>query len=163
MILLPLLLMLTVNSSSTMIYANANEIRRTESMIHTIANEIRRTNTNALRRTDTKIYANSNETQRIEKRHISKNTFRAFECNEQSDLSTAEFSLNEPPACRRSDGSAYHPPEPKKAQILQKRQRIPIEVTICQVKLRILVGWCGGEYVAMNYMHSFVETQRTLI
>ena len=36
-------------------------------------------------------------------------------------------------------------------------------MTICQVKLRILVGWCGGEYVAMNYMHSFVETQRTLI
>ena len=38
-----------------------------------------------------------------------------------------------------------------------------MEVSICQVNLRILVGWCGGEYVAMNYMHSFVETKRTLI
>ena len=96
-------------------------------------------------------------------RHISKDTFRAFKCNEQSDLSTAEFSLNEPPPCRRSDGSAYHTPEPKKAQILQKIQRIPVEVTICEVKLRILVGWCGGEYAAMNYMHSYIETQRTLV
>ena len=62
---------------------------------------------------------------------------------------------------QNSDGSAYHPSEPKKAQILQKIQRIPVEVTSCQVKLRILVGWCGGEYVAMNYMHSFIETHRT--
>ena len=38
-----------------------------------------------------------------------------------------------------------------------------MEVTSCQVKLRILVGWCGGEYVAENYMHSFIETHRTLI
>ena len=81
----------------------------------------------------------------------------------QSDLSTAEFSLNEPPACSRADGSAYYPPEPKKAQIMQKLQKIPVEVTICQVNFGILVGWCGGEYVAMNYMHSFIETKRTLI
>ena len=87
--------------------------------------------------TDTEDYIKLNETQRIDKRHISKNAFKAFECNEESDLSIA--------ACRRSDGSAYHPPEPKKAQILQKLQRIPVEVTICQVKLLILVGWCGGE------------------
>ena len=46
---------------------------------------------------------------------------------------------------------------------MQKLQKIPVEVTICQVDLRILVGWCGGEYVAMNYMHSFIETKRTLI
>ena len=40
-------------------------------------------------------------------------------------------------------GSVYHLPEPKKAQILQKLQRIPVDVTICKVNLRILVGWCG--------------------
>ena len=79
------------------------------------------------------------------------------------DLSTAEFSLNEPPTCNRDDGSAYYPPEVKKAQILQKIQRIPVEEMICQVDLRILVGWCGGEYVAMNYMHNNVETKRTLV
>ena len=38
-ILLLLLLMLTINSSCTKVYANANEIRRTETMIHTNANE----------------------------------------------------------------------------------------------------------------------------
>ena len=94
-------------------------------------NEIVRTNTKAIRMADTEKHIKLNKTQRIEKRHVSENTFKAFECNEESDLSTAEFSLNEPPACRRSDGSAYHPPEPKKAQILQKLQRIPVEVTIC--------------------------------
>ena len=44
--LLPLLLMLAINSSYTMGHANANEIRRTETMIHTNANEIRRTKAN---------------------------------------------------------------------------------------------------------------------
>ena len=67
MMILQLLLIITVNSSSTMMYANANDIKMTESMMHTNANEIVRTNTKALRRTDTKVYANSNETQRIEK------------------------------------------------------------------------------------------------
>ena len=43
-------------------YANANDIKMTESMMHTNANEIVRANTKALRRT------NSNETQRIEKK-----------------------------------------------------------------------------------------------
>ena len=56
-----------------------------------------------------------------------------------------------------------HPPEAKKAQILQKLQSVPVEVTSCQVKLRILVGWCGGEYVEENYMHSFIETNRNPI
>ena len=46
---------------------------------------------------------------------------------------------------------------------MQKLQKILVEVTICQVNLRRLVGWCGGEYVTMNYMHSFIETKRTLI
>ena len=58
--------------------------------------------------------------QRLDKRHISKDRFKAYICNEESDLSTAEFSLNEPPTCNRDDGSAYYPPEAKKALILQK-------------------------------------------
>ena len=123
------------------------------------------TGTNEIVREKENIESRNNRTekQRIDKRHINEDKFKAFECDEEADLSTAEFSLNEPLACRRADGSAYYPPEPKKAQILQKLQRIPVEVTICQVNLRVLVGWCGGEYVAMNYMHSFVETKRTLI
>ena len=90
------------------------------------------TDTNEIMRKNVKM-ENSNKTgvQRLDKRHISEDKFKAFECNEETDLSTAEFSLNEPPACNRDDGSAYYPPEPKKAQILQKLQRIPVEVTIC--------------------------------
>ena len=45
MMILQLLLMSTVNSSSTRMYANANDIKMTESMMHTNANEIVRTNT----------------------------------------------------------------------------------------------------------------------
>ena len=122
-----------------MMCAEANDIST-----NAVTNEIVRTNAKVIRRSATGNDANENETQRMDKRHVSENTFKAFECNEESDLSTAEFSLNEPPACRRSDGSAYHLPEPKKAQILQKLQRIPVELTICQVNLRVLVGWCGG-------------------
>ena len=55
MMILQLLLIITVNSSSTRMYANANDIKMTESMMHTNATEIVRTNTKALRRTDTKI------------------------------------------------------------------------------------------------------------
>ena len=132
MIFLSLFLILT---SNTMMCAEANDIS-----MNADTNEIVRTNTKAIRRADTGKHINENETQRIERWHVSENTFKAFECNEESDLSTAEFSLNEAPACRRSDGSAYHLPEPKKAQILQKFQRIPVEVTICQVNLRITVG-----------------------
>ena len=129
--------------------------------MNTDTNEIFREN---IKTTKEESNENSNKTglQRLDKRHIIEYKFKAYEYSEESDLSTAEFSLNEPPACSRADGSAYYPPEPKKAQIMQKLQKIPVEVTICQVNLRILVGWCGGEYVAMNYMHAFVETKRTL-
>ena len=36
-------------------------------------------------------------------------------------------------------------------------------MTNCLVEVKILVGWCGGEYVAENYMHSMMETHRMLI
>ena len=84
-------------------------------------------------------------------------------CIEDSDFSTAEFSLNDPPNCNREDGSAYYPLVAKKAQILQRLRRIPVEVTVWQVDLRILVGWCGGEYVALNYMHRNIKTKRTTV
>ena len=77
--------------------------------------------TNKILRKDAKI-ENYNKTgeQRLDKRHISEDRFKAYMCNEESDLSTAEFSLNKTPTCNRDDGSAYYPPEAKKAQILQK-------------------------------------------
>lgn len=84
-------------------------------------------------------------------------------CIEDSDFSTAEFSLNDPPNCNREDGSAYYPLVAKKAQILQRLRRIPVEVTVWQVDLRILVGWCGGEYVALNYMQRNIKTKRTTV
>ena len=81
------------------------------------------------------------ETKETAENTISSNSFQAYDCNgHSSDLSTARFSLNAPPACKSSDGSAYHPPEKTRAQILQRMERIPIQVTSCQVELRILVG-----------------------
>ena len=80
----------------------------------TDTNEIFRKNVKTTRKENGE---NSNITglQRIDKRHVSEDKFKAFECSEESDLSTVEFSLNQPPACSRADGSAYYPPEPKKA------------------------------------------------
>ena len=66
--------------------------------MNTGTNEIVRTT--AIRREATESQSNKTGTQRIEKRHVSEDKFKAFECNEESDLSTVEFSLNEPPACR---------------------------------------------------------------
>ena len=48
-------------------------------------------------------------------------------------------------------------------QLLQKLTRIPVEVTNCHVEVRILLGWCGGEYVAHIYMHAMMEVHRMLI
>ena len=102
-------------TSDTMMSAEDNDIS-----MNADTNEIVRMNTKAIKRETTGKHTNEIGTQRIDKRHVREDTFRPLKCNEESDLSTAEFSLNEPPACKRSDGSAYHPPEPKKAQILQK-------------------------------------------
>ena len=109
------------------------------------------------------MHRNASIEQRINKRQIDDESFKAYKCDEEEDVSTAEFSLNTPPECNREDGSAYYPPIEKKAQILQKVRRIPIEITICRVEWRVNIGWCGGEYVALNYMHADVETMRTNI
>ena len=51
--------------------------------------------TNKILRKDAKIeHYNKTGEQRLDKRHISKDRFKAYMCNEESDLSTAEFSLN---------------------------------------------------------------------
>ena len=76
--------------------------------------------TNEILRKDVKVENHNNTgVQRMDKRHISEDIFKAYQCNEEMDLSIAEFSLNEPSTCNRDDGSAYYSPEAKKAQMLQ--------------------------------------------
>ena len=59
-------------------------------------------------------------------------TLQAYQCEETTDgLTSARFSLNNPPECNQTDGSIYHPPVPQRAQLLQKLTRIPVEVTNC--------------------------------
>ena len=74
--------------------------------MNTDTNEIFREN---IKTTKEESNENSSKTglQRLDKRHISEDKFKAYERSEESDLSTTEFSLNEPPACSRADGSAY--------------------------------------------------------
>ena len=91
-------------------------------------------------------------------------TLEAYQCEETANgLTSAKFSLNDHQDCNVTDGSIYYPPVPQRAQLLQKLTRIPVMVTNCHVEVRILVGWCGGEFVAHNYMHASVETHRMLI
>ena len=95
------------------------------------------------------MHRNASIEQRINKRQIDDESFKAYKCDEEEDVSTADFSLNSPPEYNREDGSAYYPPIEKKAQILQKVRRMPIEITICRVEWRVNIGWCGGEYTAI--------------
>ena len=44
------------------------------------------------RKENTESQTNGTKTQRIDKRHISEDKFKAFECDVEADLSTAEFS-----------------------------------------------------------------------
>ena len=98
------------------------------------------------------------ETQEAAIDPVSYTHFQAFDCDvQQSDTSSAQFSLNDPPICNISDGSVYHPPETRRAQVLQYIESIPVPVSICQVKLRISVGYCGGIGSAYNFMHASFE------
>ena len=65
----------------------------------------------------TPLLQNELSEEEVIKRQIDSDIFRAYKCQEES-MSTAEFSLNPPPECRTEDGSAYHKPIEKKAQIL---------------------------------------------
>ena len=93
----------------------------------------------------------------IIREQIDEEIIRAYDCMEES-MSNAEISLNPPSECRIEDGSAYHRPIRKKAQILERVRRIPIEVTTCMIQWRVNVGWCGGEFAIESYMHADIET-----
>ena len=54
----------------------------------------------------------------IIREQIDEEIIRAYDCMEES-MSNAEISLNPPSECRIEDGSAYHRPIRKKAQILE--------------------------------------------
>ena len=68
-------------------------------------------------------YQNEQSKEEMIRQQIDGEVIRAFNCQEES-MSTAEFSLNPPPECRKEDGSAYHRPIEKKAQILERVRRI---------------------------------------
>ena len=57
-------------------------------------------------------------------------------------MSNAEFSLNTPPECRIEDGSAYHRPIRKRAQILEHVRKVPVKVTTCVIDWK--VKWGGA-------------------
>ena len=78
------------------------------------------------------IYRTKQSNQEMLREHIDGEIIRAYDCQEES-MSNAEFSLNPPPECRKEDGSAYHRPIRKKAQILERVRRVPIEITTCVI------------------------------
>ena len=78
-------------------------------------------------------------------------------------MASAEISLNPPAECRRDDGSAYQKPIMKRAQVLEKVKRIPVNITSCMIHWRINVGWCGGVFAIESYMHNDLETLRSTI
>ena len=88
---------------------------------------------------------------------IDEEIIRAYDCMEES-MSNAEISLNPTPEYRREDGSAYHRPIRKKAQILERVRKVPIEITTSAIQWCTNVGWCGGEFAIENYMHADIET-----
>ena len=60
---------------------------------------------------------NASSEERITKRHINDEPFMAYYCEDDEKVATAEYSLNPPKECDRTDGSAYFPPTPSKGQI----------------------------------------------
>ena len=78
-------------------------------------------------------------------------------------MASAEISLNPPSACKREDGSAYHKAIMKRAQVLEKVKRIPVNIITCMIHWRVNVGWCGGEFAIESYMHNDLETLRSTI
>ena len=96
------------------------------------------------------------------RKKIDEEVIRAFDCTEES-MASAEISLNPPSECKLEDGSAYKRPIRKKAQILEKVMRIPVEITSCMIQWRVNVGWCGGEFAIESYMHADIETLRSTL
>ena len=91
--------------------------------------------TNRIRKGNLKpLHQNLSGEERITKRQINDVSFKAYYCEDDEEVATAKFSLNPPKECKRADGSAYYPPTPSKAQILQQVRRIPIKMSICRVE-----------------------------
>ena len=86
----------------------------------------------------------------------------AFDCMD-NNLPSTQISLRPPKECVISDGSAYEKGQQKKAQILERLELIPINVTTCVVHFYVNVGWCGDEYAFENFMHQDFETLRAQI
>ena len=71
--------------------------------------------TNRIRKGDLNLLQqNASGEERITKRHINDEPFKAFYCENDEEVATAEYSLNPPKECNRADGSAYFPPTPFK-------------------------------------------------
>ena len=98
----------------------------------------------------------------MREKRIDEELIQAFDCEEE-DMANAEISLNPPPKCDREDGSAYSRPVMKRAQVLEKVKRIPVNITTCMIHWRVNVGWCGGEFAIESYMHNDLETLRSTI
>ena len=117
--LMPYLICFLILFSQVALGKESGEITKT--------NRIRKGNLNPM-------HQNASGEERITKRQINDESFKAYYCEDEEEVATAEFSLNPPKECNRADGSAYYPPTPSKAQILQQVRRIPIKMSICRVE-----------------------------
>ena len=86
----------------------------------------------------------------------------AFDCLDDT-LPSTQISLKPPKHCEVNDGSAYESAKRKKAQILERVDLIPINITTCVVQFYVNVGWCGGEFAFENFMHQDLQTLRSQI
>ena len=93
---------------------------------------------------------------------IEEEVIQAYNC-EEGGTANAKISLNPPPKCNRADGSAYEAPNMKRAQILEKVKKIPVNITACIIQFRVNVGYCGGEFAISSYTHNDIETLRDTI
>merc|ERR1711873_141588 len=99
---------------------------------------------------------------RIDTRKHEELLISAYNCMD-NNLPSTQISLKPPKKCEISDGSAYEKGQQKNAQILERLELIPINVTLCVVHFYVNVGWCGGEYAFENFMHQDFETLRAQI
>merc|ERR1712102_114856 len=86
----------------------------------------------------------------------------AYNCLEENQPSTT-LSLKAPKKCIVSDGSAYRQGKLTNAQVLEKLELVPVNLTLCTVHFYVSVGWCGGEYALENFMHANIQTLRSQI
>ena len=86
----------------------------------------------------------------------------AFDCMDDT-LPSTQISLKLPKQCEVNDGPAYESGKRKKAQILERLDLNPVNITTCVVQFYVNVGWCGGEYAFENFMHQDLNTLRSQI